>query len=369
VVITVYKDNLAPSLFDTIRQAGVAFDLAGSTVKLQAREEDGTALVIDAAATIITASTTLSAETVLPEPTITVADASGFLASGALSVGGQIVEYDEISGKTFLGCRGGEGTIASGATVTQRGGVRYDWVAADVDTAVELEAWWRVTLASGKVQESPPFQIVVVDPLAVQKGLCELSDVISYAPRYRSERTTDALLERMILAESRMIQRETGREFLALSPAVNPRRFDLTLWHVRHRKVYIGDAAAVTTVKVIDYDQSTVVETIASTNYVLMPRVRDTTWEPITALHFPPQSPDPADLYVGRVLEVDGTWGFPAVPDDIREACAKLVVARYAFDVASAGTQLAEALDAVNVGALFASGRAVVESYRTLLAA
>lgn len=368
-----YKGNLSPSLSDTLRIDGVPFDLTGSTVKLQARlQQTPTTLKIDAAATVIPASTTLSGSHTLPEPSIVVADTSGFLASGALTVGTQIVEYEAISNNTFLGCRGGDGTVSGGATVTQRGGVRYDWVAGDVDTVGDLDAWWRVSLPSGKVQETPVFDIEIADPLTVFRGLCEVADVISYAPGYTPSAETENLLRRLILAETRSIQRETGREFVAFSPAVATRRFDIDAWNASERKVYIGDLAqAPDTVRLIDTDQVTVQETVASTDYILLPRVRDG-WQPITAIVFP-QTAGAAFLQAGYVLEIaltgGNTWGFPVVPDDIREACAKLVVARYAFDVTNAGTQFAEALAEVNIGSLFASGRQVVESYRLPLVA
>lgn len=372
MTVTIRKDNRSPSLFDTIRQGGTPFDLTGSTVKLQARfQRTPTTLKIDTAATIVTASTTLSATTVLPEPSIAVASTSGFLASGALNVGTQIVEYDSISGNTFLGCRGGDGSVSSGATVAQLGGVRYDWAALDVDTAGDLDAWWEVTLPSAKVQESPVFDIEIVDPLVVFRGLCEVADVVSYAPGYRSrpDPNTDALLERLIMAETRSIQRETGREFIAFFPAVGTRRFDIGPNEVRMRTVQVGDLTTTpSTVKIISSDQTTEVATIASTDYVLMPRVRDA-WAPITHVFFPTGTPAAASLVAGYVLEVAGTWGYPTVPEDIREACAKLVISRYALDAANAGTLLAESLAEVNVGALFASGRSIVESYRLGLVA
>lgn len=359
--------NREPSLFDTIRRQGVAIDTATVTgVRLQARSELSTALVIDAACTVLAGSTTLSAQTTLPGQAITVASASAFAPRGALNVGSQIVEYEEISGNTFLGCYGGEGTVAAGATVSQRGTIRYDWAAADVATATDLLAWYEVTYSSGKVQETPSFQVVVEDPQAVSQGLCELSDVTAYARGYRSDDATDALLQRMILAKTRDIERETRREFRAISPAVNPRKFDIGQVEVRARLVWIGDlSTAPSLVRLIDTDQATIVETIASADYVVMPRVRHPS-EPIRRLSFPPNSPNAADLSDGRVLEVTGTWGFPSIPDDIREACAALVVADYVTNPSLAGTAFAEALAEVSAGALFAASRRVIRGYSSL---
>lgn len=366
MTVTLRLGNRSPSLFDTIRQGGVAADLTSATGKLQARFRDSTTLKIDTAVAIVSASTTLSGDHVLPEPSITVASSSGFLSAGALNVGSQIVEYDAISGNTFLGCRGGDGTIASGATVSQRGGVRYDWAAADVDTAGDLDAWFEITYSGGKVQETPSFDVVITDPGVVFRGICELADVVAYAPGYRSDARTDDLLERLIMAETRTIERETRREFVSIFPVANTRRFDIDGTAVMARTVYVGDmAAAPSSVKVIDRDQATESETVTSANYVLMPRVRYP-HESIREIHFPAYSPGAATLEAGRVLEVTSTWGFPSVPEDIREACAKLVIARYVRDAANAGTLLSESLAEINVGALFAAGRAVVRGYGEL---
>jgi hypothetical protein len=214
------------------------------------------------------------------------------------------------------------------------------------------------------VQETPVFDLVIEDPLVVWRGLCELADVVSYAPGYarNGDSDTDALLERMILAETGAIQRETGREFIAIFPAIATRRFDIAPWHERSRTIEVGSLTTASTVKVIDLDQTTEVETVSSSDYVALPRIRQAS-EAITHLWFPSGSPAPASILAGYVLEVAGTWGYPSVPDDIREACAKIVVFRYATDAAVAGTRLAESLADVNVGALFASGRTVVESY------
>jgi hypothetical protein len=262
MAFTLFKGNLEPSLWDTIRQRGRAVDLSavGTSVKLYMRLDTSTTLKINGStATIISASSTLSGDHSLPDRSITLASATGFLPNGALNVGTQVVEYQSISGNTFLGCSGGEGTMASGTAVSQRGGVRYDPVAGDVDTAGDYVGWWKVTYPSAKEQETPTFEIVIEDPGVVFRGLCEYDDVISHAPGYEPEDGTDALLQRMIMGKSRLIQRETGREFVSIFPALTDRRFDIQPWHEGCRKISIGDAASVSSVEIYDVDQATLV--------------------------------------------------------------------------------------------------------------
>lgn len=195
------------------------------------------------------------------------------------------------------------------------------------------------------------------------RDLCTSGDVTSYAPGYTSDATTDALIVRLVTSESRSFHQQTGREVKAIDPAVATRRFDVAPWNARHRMVQIGDITTVTTVKIIDPDQTTELETVATANRVSLPRVREE-WEPITGLYFPYSSASPVTLSAGYVVEVNGTWGFPSVPADVKEAVAGMVLWRYVSDVSAAGTRFAEALAEINVSAIFANAQSVIEGYR-----
>jgi hypothetical protein len=301
-----FVGNRNPSIAETITVNGAAYDLTGKTVKFKMRAIGSPTLKVDAAAVVVLAAA---------------------------------------------------------------GTVRYDWQLIDVDTEARYLAWWEVTTtAGGNKQDMMEASIEFFAHAPQARSLCELEDAASYAPGYRSDPATDSVLRQLIAAESRAIHERTGREFKAIMPVVGTRRFDIASWNSSERKVRIGDASAITTVKVIDSDQVTEIETVAAANYVTLPRVRQE-WEPITALLFPSRSASAASLLSGRVLEVAGTWGFPSIPADLREACAKLVVTRYVSDAAAAGSAFSEALAEVNVGALFASAREVVESYTTPLVA
>lgn len=300
-----FLGNLDPSLEDVITSGDLPVDLTGTTVKLKMRAESSSALVVDRAAVITDAAA---------------------------------------------------------------GEVRFDWLAADVDTAGEFNAWWEVTTtATGHTQDTPEFVIAIMahEP---SRWLCELEDVTAYAPGYRSDPATDALLEQLIAAESQRIQRRTSREFRPITPASALRKFHLTEANLRSRVVRLGDVQSVTLVRLLDRDQATELETIVTPNYVLMPETRQE-WEPATAVYLPPYSAAASALLAGAVLEVTGVWGFPSIPPEIRQACAASVVFRYMQDAAAAGTRFAEALAEVNLGALFASAREAIDGYMEPLVA
>lgn len=193
--------------------------------------------------------------------------------------------------------------------------------------------------------------------------LCALADVTRYLPGYTTDATIDATLSALISAESVEIIRETGKEFVAISPPVNPRSFDVTAATVRYRKLPIGACSSITTVT--QKRNGVTVQVIASGDYIAEPRVRHA-WEPLKRLRFPQLSGSPVLLQEEDVIEINATtWGYPAIPTDIAQACAKMVIVRYVSDVAKEGTQFADAVtDDINVGGLFVSAREAISSYR-----
>ena len=318
-----------------------------------------TPLKVDAAATVVAASTTLTGAHSLPEGTLTVASTAGFLPEGALLLGGQVVEYLGKTATTFLGCTGGDGTVANGAAVAQFGGVRYAWQAVDVDTAGRYRGWFEITLPSALPQDTPEFDVLIDEHAPLTRPLCAIADVVRYVPAYSSDAQSDELLETLIAAESRSIHQTFGREFVAIV-GQNPRLFDLTPWNVRQRRVRIGDAAAVTQVRVLDED-GTLWQLVAAADWHALPRAREE-WEPIRQIRLREKSANPATFSAGQVLEVTGTWGFPVVPEDVRQACAKLVIVRYMSDTDLRGTRFASAVEDSDIfipGLLRSAGEAL----------
>jgi len=195
------------------------------------------------------------------------------------------------------------------------------------------------------------------------RALCEPEDVQRLVPGYEfDEQTEDAIID-LINQQSEDVHIATGREIKPIQTGVSERLFDLEAAHVRLRRVRIGDCTSISSVDIRDPD-GTVQETVAATNRVSLPRVRQQ-WEPIRQLWFPAVGvPAPASaLLCGRVLAVTGTWGFPAVPETVRGAVAKLVLVRYASHPASAGTELTDALVDLNLGAMFAAARDTIDRF------
>jgi hypothetical protein len=307
-----FVGNTSPSLFDVIRvePGGNPFDLTGSTVTFNMRPERSAVTKVSSLAAVVAALT---------------------------------------------------------------GEVRYDWIAGDVDTAGEFNAWWSVLLPGGKTQDTPEFTIAMLAHAPLAKGLCELEDVLAYAPGYESDDTTNALLEQLIAAESAWIQRRTKREYVG-PVGSTIRRYDLGEWssdpfdafYVAEREVDIDPlaTAAGLVVRVIAADGVTVSQTVASTDYTLHPRNRDT-FTPYDSIEFIRAGPSPAVLSSTGILELESpSWGWQAVPPDIVQACAKRVLLRYLTDAAGAGTALAAALVGVNVDGLLASSSEVLSDHR-----
>ena len=209
------------------------------------------------------------------------------------------------------------------------------------------------------------------------RDLCTLADVVRYAPGYSAgdDADTDATLSTLITAISREVHRAAGREFVAITPVVPDRRFELDQAALRLADIRIGDCTAITALELQDENGATL-QTIAPADVIELPLVREE-WEPIQQVRLPPgvamvswplyypRSIAPARPAVGGYLQVTGTWGFPSVPEDLVQAAARLVLLRYLNDVAAEGTAFAEAVNqaALNLASLFRSAADVVASY------
>lgn len=151
-MITHFKGNRSPSITDTIKVDGAAFDLTGSTVKFKMRQEMSATLKVDAAATIV--------------------------------------------------------TPAAGA-------VRYDWAALDVDTAGTFIFWWEVTLPSGKTQDTPAGILQMLDHVPAQVTNYIDREWLKSSLTLTGETYGDADIDSAIASGSRAADDFCGRRFYA----------------------------------------------------------------------------------------------------------------------------------------------------------
>lgn len=202
----------------------------------------------------------------------------------------------------------------------------------------------------------------------IDRDLCTLDDVQSYLPGYEPNEDTQATLQDLITSLSVDAYQEIGREFTPRAENPDARVFELGPYECEQRELEIGDLAAIDDdfeIAISDPD-GTAVQTLQEGAYVALPRSRDS-WEPITSLSLPRVALSPAEpalLAAGRFVTVTGSWGFPAIPANVRRAVAKLTIVRYLTDVANQGTELTDALDNINIAGLYRSATESLERFR-----
>jgi hypothetical protein len=91
----------------------------------------------------------------------------------------------------------------------------------------------------------------------------------------------------------------------------------------------LGDVATVTTVTLGFYVDGTT-RVLGASEWLPLPRRRRFPWEPIEALEL---GPNVCLSSVRDTITVNAKWGFPAVPEDVREAVARAAAAWITQDV------------------------------------
>lgn len=195
------------------------------------------------------------------------------------------------------------------------GTVRYDWATADTNRdAGTYMGWWRVTWSNGTTQDSLEFPIEILEHADHAGSLCSVADVRRFLQSPTIATARDDLIEDVIVRSSAAIERFTEREFLP-SAADTARTFEGLAGY----GLYIGDLSAVPTADVTVADSDgTARGTLAPGVIEWLPLNRREAWRPITKIRLRPKAnfcPLPTDR-----VTITGTWGFPAIPDDVRHA-------------------------------------------------
>lgn len=160
--------------------------------------------------------------------------------------------------------------------------------------------------------------------MAIENGYCTLAEVKS-ALRI-TDSTDDSLLEKAIEGASRRIDGYTGRFFYQQSATISMYTRDIYTVQLQN------DLVSVTTLKTDDDGDGTFEDTwTANTDYQLQPLntvLQSRPYNRVVAVGgktFPimiqPDLPG---------VQINGVWGWSAVPDDVREACVLLSMRGFA---------------------------------------
>lgn len=139
----------------------------------------------------------------------------------------------------------------------------------------------------------------------------------------RNETKPTDILEEVVNSASRLIDRHCGRHFYQVTATA--RIFDSEDGYCIHFGPF-NDLVSVTTVKTDDNEDGTYETTRSATTYQLHPVGASTmgpaVW-PYTSLHMLGGQTLPWLSTTGRrgLVEITGTWGWPAVPPEVKQAC------------------------------------------------
>lgn len=161
--------------------------------------------------------------------------------------------------------------------------------------------------------------------------LCTLEDVRLFLGKDDSDTSQDAVIASLISRASLAIMRDCQREFAPASSSAarvfrysTPGRMSLAPYEAR----------TITNVR-MDSDQASPV-TLTASQYRLWPvPAPDGTY--LTVL-FDGTEGSSSSAWRDRIVEVTGTWGMAAVPEDVRHACVVTAATWFRRDVAAFST-------------------------------
>ena len=244
--------------------------------------------------------------------------------------------------------------------------------------ALTTSGYWFVRFTGTGAVAASDDQQIVVDPSEFtsdagvdSRALVTLAETKDWLNITQEDTSEDLDLVRMINDLSQRIIDISGRELKPITTASTARTFPVDMQAVRQGRVQLGDVNTVTLVEIIDDDWSTVAATVTSSYYTLHPTVREA-WQPYRYLEL---HPDTIQLRYGMRIRVTGTWGFPAVPGNIRQAVLDTIAAArdrhvesYAVELSAGENQPAAVRTTqTQILALPPRAQAVADSYRDLV--
>jgi len=153
--------------------------------------------------------------------------------------------------------------------------------------------------------------------MAITNGYATLSELKARMGIPVSDTADDSILEAVIEASSRSIDRYTGRQFFQ---SVAQTRYFTPASEVL---VFVDDLLSYTAVATDRNLDRTWSHAMAASDLELGPLNNPTVGFPYTEIRLKPLAGDSFDLGLEQV-KVTGTWGWTAVPDLINESCLLL---------------------------------------------
>lgn len=213
-------------------------------------------------------------------------------------------------------------TVNSPAVITasSTGEVRYDPVAADLDTAGDYLGWFTVEFSNGNNQDTPEFLIEVADHSQQTHAYVELERVKS-SIELTGTQFADDDLENLIVTASRVIDDMTGRRFWLDEDDQQQHIYSpngLTTIRIDDLASFTG---LFTAADGINYDD----EWELGTDFVFEPRSAAVDGRPYELLRRLPYANFYFPRFDGSILLV-GQFGWQTVPQAIQDATALMAV-------------------------------------------
>lgn len=268
-LLTYYVGNRNPSITETITSNGVVVDLTGKTVRFKMRAVGSSTLKVD-------------------QPINNTPDSTGV--------------------------------------------VRYDWQAADVDTAGDFLIWWEVT-TTGKTQDVHEALIQFLAHAPTSRDYVELED-LKKTLQLDGLHYADLDLKAIITAASRKVDETCDRRFYADTDAAQVRYYTPDDPYDLH----VDDIVTITTLKTDDGGDGTFENTwTLNSSYTAYPLNAAADGEPWTRLCVHPSGAFVFPVGVPRSVELTGKFGWNAVPSQVKLA-TKMLAHRYVKRVREAAT-------------------------------